>query len=70
MRAEVRRHRLRNKIVDNKYAVSNDAKFELLHGRARDRTGDDMEEHEVADGVYLTRKRKANLQIDAGGAVS
>ena len=30
-------------IVDSKYAVSDDAKFELLHGRARDRTGDDME---------------------------
>ena len=50
-------------IVDSKYAVSDDAKFELLHGRARDRTGDDMDEHKVADGVYLTRKRKANLQM-------
>ena len=50
-------------IVGSRYKVSTDAKFELLHGRVRDRTGDDMEEHKVADGVYLSRKRKPRLQM-------
>ena len=49
--------------VGSRFTIGDDAKFELPHGRVRDRTGDDMDDHKVAGGVYLTRKKKADLQM-------